>query len=231
MKNILLLIFVAFLINSANAQDFKSDIKKMHEAYLNTTSFSGKMKVRIYVDNKISMTKKAIVNKHHNQFLYTMDGRTMLINENYALMIDQSENIMVMDKMTENAFEDKIQLSQLMFEKLDTFLNAYHKWEFLGDKNGKLKYLVYLPNQTRGIKRVQLNLEKRNFTISKLIYYYGEEGDSKNRVVIDFKENNLQPKFSKSFFSEKKFVTKVKNKWKPIPQYEKYDLILANNDQ
>lgn len=228
MKNTFLIILIGLLSNLTIAQDFKADLKKMHNAFKDASSISCKMKIDVYNNDKLYTTKRAHINKEKNNYMYSLDDRTMLLNHQYLLMVDKQNKIIVVNEVEEESIKEYIELNQTIFQDIDTLLKSYESWEYLGKKGKNKSYLFTLRSGV--IKRAKITIDVSNYTMKNLIYYYDEGTDTKNRVLISFSGMSLKPNFTKSTFSEKKYIQKVKEEWVASIRYKDYEVIKADNN-
>ncbi len=231
MKNKLILIISLCLstITAATSQNLKTDLQKMKNAYTEAKGFQTEVDVKIYQEEKFIGTKKAMIKKTKENYFYTVDDISILLNEEYSVMINKKQKVIVFGKKEAGASDLYATVDQFKLEQMDSLFNKNKEWEFKGITNQQKHYT--LKNKEDLISKTELFINEKNHTIQKVIFYYNEElSGGKNMVVINYKNTKINPAFSKDVFSETNYIKNVNGAWITTASYKDYDLINVSEE-
>lgn len=209
-----------FLMNGMlSAQDLKADIKESQHQYKDQDALSMKMNVTHLEDDKVKEVRKVHLRRKGNNYLYTLDHITLLVNERCKLMIDEEQKYIVLEET-----DEQFSLDAWSPPSVDSLLNHCSEVKFEGISDQQKKYTLFLIDQ-EPIIRADIFMNASTLLTEKVIYYYERyEGQKDTKVVLDFKEMNTKPNFDLQVFSEKQFLTKKGESLEPTAKYSTYQL-------
>ena len=222
----LLLIYFVLIGTSTTlfSQNFKADLEKMQEVYSSANEFYAKINVKAYTDGingKPAIEKKAIIKKSGKRYLYTLDQITMLMNNEYLIMVNNDEKVIIFEEIEE---AEQPSVNQIVAPNLDSILSEYKSVEYKGVVSGDKHYVVQ--NEKGPIDKVELFFDVNTFFLEKIIYRYNQSVlKQKGLTVITFSAISTKPKFKAETFAATQFFRKIKNTYEPGLSYKDFEVI------
>lgn len=217
----------------AYSQDWKEDLLKMNQAYLNAKSFQMDVEVKSYAtlnDAKPLIDYKGKVASSIGNYYSSFMNRITLYNTRCVLVVDNNQKMILYKKSK----GDIKRQSGFSIANLDSTL-------IVMGKNVKISYLqnttaekrMQLIYKNNALAKLELSINPVDNTIIQLIYYYDTKNPAFNnsaaKVIIDYSNVELNKAISDSHFSENKFIAIKKDKIIPLNIYSNYQLV--NQDQ
>jgi len=223
------LILLLLLPTITLAQDFKSDLEKMYEAYAGLTDLSVTISIKVFENMESTIpiiTQNALINKEGEDYLYSFNEITMLSNKKCMLMINHEQKDIVYRKKDQGDLDNNFY--SLVAPDFDSIVNKCDMIRYLGSENGNKHYLIRSDKNI--IRNTHLFLNDQSGLISKLIYEYDAEIFPQNsKVEIEFLEMNTKPEFDRNIFSESKYVLASEDVLRSSKDFSDYNLIVSDD--
>ncbi|MBC7863961.1 MAG: hypothetical protein IAF38_13375 [Bacteroidia bacterium] len=206
------------------------DLRKMNKAYLEANSFSMKISIASYrneKDSKALFTFTGEVKKIKSAYFTEMNGRTSLNNEEYSLLVDEHNKVIVISKAARQRKENKI--SELIMN--DSLFSAGFSYKFiLNTADKKVIEVTATEPALWENKKMVITLNAKNFTLQEIVVYPKtnkdeEEENSFEKMVIRYDNVELNKVIPGSDFSEKKYVDIKKKNITATGKYAQYKVI------
>ena len=226
--SLLLCLLILGISQQVNGQDFKADVKKMHASYNDTDYFYAEVAVNAYghsSEHVPLLTRNAVIRKKGNKFHYSLEGKTMLFNDRYAIMVSNRDKIILYEEVEQG---EDVSVADLVTPDLDSLLVGYTDVQFIGLEAGLKHYRI--EKKDSGINKVDLFLNEKSLLLSKVIYWYNSTlFEHEKMAVIEFNNISISDDFNASVFSEDQFVVQENGKLKPASDYSDYQVLNTNN--
>lgn len=188
------------------AQSFKDDFGNMLSLYKEVNNLYVEMENKVYKGSELEKESSSIIRKKGASYLYHLAEHSMLINNDYVVLVDKRNYNIVFDKFT---LEQAEKLEKVQMPVREDLLKVYKEVSYKGTKN-KLKH-YHLENEKETIYKMDLYFDVNTGFIRRAVYYHNPKlipGDMRSEIYL--KVINIKPTFSEEAFSEKQFVT-IKN--------------------
>lgn len=212
------------------SQDWVTDFKKMNQKYTDANSFSMSISVKIFekltsIEPMMSYSGKMAVSG--NNYYSEMIGKITIVNENYSLLVDNSQKLIMYKNTLKNkkteVKADKIPMS------IDTAMY----------KNATAKYLINTATEKKiqllfnsgQYSKIEVSINAVNNSLTQIIYFSTSKSAnevSAEKIVVDYTEVKMNNEISPSLFSEKKIFKKNGDKLELVDAYKNYRLIDEN---
>lgn len=221
-----LLLAILTISISAKTQNIKNDIAKLNNFYSQTSSFYADISIKIYSTPTCKepfSTSHAVIKKKGNNFLYTLDNRLMLSNNNSYIVVDNDTKLILFSQ-----HPGRENVNTPMTFDIDSLISSADSIKFNGIKGDILKYTAYTKKSL--IQESQIEFTTAGI-IKRMTYLYNPESELvSGKVIIDFKNINTSPQFAASEFDSKKYVRINGNEVSPATEYIAYDLQVISED-
>ena len=201
---ILLVMAVAAVTNTLQAQDYTTDISKAI-AVFNSPRLQVNAEINVYpfyASQEVTHRYKAELKKDGNKFYSVMEGTRMLLNDKYMVMVYDADKRVICtarDKKSKevgNGGDPSAQIDSLL-KKNDSIVYG-------GILNHAKLYTIYTGKSM--IRRTEIHLDETTGYIKMLVYYYNEKlVPTGNKVRVNY-TINTSPVFASNEFSERRFV-------------------------
>lgn len=219
------ILFLLFMWSASysSAQDLLQDMKKMHQAYEGIENLFARIVSKEYEGKGLPLVETITVRKKGGQYLYEVDGRIILMNQDYLIAVDKENRQVVCTPQYE---EEGAEVFMESFKpNLDSVLSQYKDIQFLGVKNGLKHYRI--EQLEAEITSIELFIDATSFLMKRIIYNYNEAEYGKSWVELSFPILNTSPSFQSNTFSEAKYLKKVAGKLTLTEAYKGYQLIVT----
>jgi hypothetical protein len=227
-EKILLLNFVFVQLFSliTYCQDYKQEIIRINKAYENINGVIIDAKLLLF--NSFTATESIenqVLNIHRKggNYVYKMGASEIIRNENYFLLIDNNNQVIILD----SASKQKDEPQYFILSRLDSTLKQYKNVQ-LSFLNTSTNRLIFFPG-TESVDRFEVFYNKNTYLIEKIIFFIhvnNESGQSVSnaRVEIIYTRLNTNTNFSKNEFSVSRIVKLKGNNAVLMPAYAGYKL-------
>lgn len=234
-----LLVFTALFfftsLCSVMGQNFREDIRAMHQVYRDAESLSMRMEVAVYKGDETTPVRRQQLQmqKQDSSYYYELPRRDMLYTSRYTIMVDHTMKNVIVRLRKKTKGKKAADFTAMTMPHLDSLLGEQLKdaqISYIGKKKNIRHYRVNTPDHLVTVTDLYLN-DSTGF-MQKLDYRYSYGKQNKYRVVMQFKDMNFAPSFPADHFSMKRFIRGEEGNMQLIPQYRKknYELINVNND-
>lgn len=222
------------LLFSANwlfGQDPKDDFKKINEAYLKQNEFSMDVVYNLYENSStkaIFQSERAEVKHSKGKQYYKIATYESLFTDKYAIVLDHESKVAQVVKSI--AAKKK----NIFSVDLDTvFLKLCQSVEHFEDGPNQRGYKLKTDHSE--YEEIHIYFNKQTYFIEKMVLFYAVKTNlrdpedlkkqNKPRMEILCTNINFSPNFTKSTFSEQKYISTQGMKIQLQPAYKTYKLI------
>lgn len=205
-----------------NAQQEMNDLRKMSEAYLKARTFSMNMEFKAYqkaVDQKELFVHKGIAKKIPGCYYTSLMGKTMLVNKDIALVIDDERKFILCKSPFKEHKNGQVPVDTAAYTGKLRYL-----WK--NDKQRKIE-ITEIPSSE--YEKIELTVNAKSFVLEEVVYYYKRKSMEKElafeKVHIKYTNISLDGSIPYSSFSEQSYVTYGKTGITPAPKYSGYKII------
>lgn len=210
-----------------HAQSFKDDFGKMLSIYKEVKNLYVEMENKVYKGNTLQKEASSIIRKKGVNYLYHLSEHSMLINNDYVVLVDKRNYNIVFDKFT---LEQAEKLNKIQMPVREDLLKVYQDITYKGTKNNLKHY--HLENDKETIYKMDLYFDVNTGLVKRAVYYHHPKlvpGDMRSEIYL--KVINIKPTFSEDAFSEKQFVTIKNGQGTAARAYTKYSVRNAAGKQ
>jgi outer membrane lipoprotein-sorting protein len=215
---------------AVRAQNLKSDFEAMQTRYKSVVNFYTQATITANVVGaaaKNASKHKTEINKRGEDFLYSVDDKTILINAGCVLVIDHDQKIIVYQKREINTAP--IAQAPAITPQIDSLLSIYNTIEYKGSANGQKRYFLTIEDAI--LYQMELYFSEETLFLEKTVCWYkNEETEMHTEVTTEYKNTDTNPVFTADLFSEKKYVQQKGANLQPQHAYKAYELIIIPND-
>ncbi len=215
-----LLSLLLILSAPAGAQDFKEALLKMKSNYAEATRIRIVMAIKAF-DSKTPETffynQKAEVKKEGQRYFYDVDGVTMLLNDNYLVMVNQKLKQILITKNRATAasqFENQFKFN------IDSLLTAFGTSSYEGRSNQTDHYKI-VHKKDAIIEQTDMFFVAETGLLKTIKYAY----PSGQKVMIDFDVFEINPIFNDNTFTENEYFTVNNDQLTPTKKYSSYRIV------
>lgn len=215
---------------TVRAQNLATDLAKMQSAYLKAQRMHMKTVTKEFEEGEPNaVVEEATIMKDGSKYLYSMQGKTFLMNDVYVIVVDEeSKQIQCISRKNKDLrmpknLDPMAQMNQVN-TNFDSLVKTYEEVKYLGLKNGKKRYSMTMPGQQ--VISAEMAFDAQSFLLSDIKYVYNEEWYGKSYITISLPIMDVNPTFKENTFSEWNFLKKEGGKLKPNDQYKEYELIV-----
>lgn len=214
----LLIPFALSLTITAAAQTAGEIIKKMNGRYATCHSYQMKIDTRLLLGSHTVQQYTGTVAKSGEQYVSDFMGRTVLLNDQYFLMVDEERRNMVFNQRQ----KEQRQPPQEMLAQLDDLLkHAGDQVAYLQKESDN--YQVRITLDDRHYTHADLSIRKSDYALLQFSYGLQKKtGQLYDRVVITYTDVRLDQPIPSSVFSAEAFVAIVAGKAIPTDKYQHY---------
>lgn len=222
----LLIVYLAWSTTITSAQDFRADLQKMQQQYLQLSDFYAQIKVQIYdlEDNptKPSETKQGEIKMQAGKVWYTIDELVLLKTATKAIMIQHDQQVLLYGNL--NKFQKK-KTQEIVLPDMDKVFTQYEKVVYKGIVGNSKLYHIQFKEQS-GYDYAHIYLDKDLFLVRKIRYVLDNEYFSnKSKIELSFHKMTTSPSFDKDTFSETQYLQKQGKTLIPVNSVKDYSLI------
>jgi hypothetical protein len=210
----------------ASAQEAKTEIRAMHEAYGKARSYSMNIETRIYRsagDAAAFQTFKGKAMKSGFNYYSEMMGRTTLVNGKCCVLIDKSLKVLIYSEQ-----EQKKEAAKAEFDPLpDSVLFEDSEVKTLS-KTADAHVIELLCKIHPTYEKIELTINPKNHAMSRVRYFYRTvNGRAPVYAIVDvvYTQVLLNTEIPVSVFSERQFITVTKSTVQPSSAYTGYQVI------
>lgn len=224
-SGIILLLLVAGLSSDLCAQNEKETLRAMYATYSSLSSLQMNVNVQLFAkssDITPMQQSSGKVYKDGLNYFSEMMGRATLINKNCALIVDNSNRIIMYSEPEGKAKDQKT--DDIL---PDSVLFGQSKMKTLSNKDNHHCIEVKYDNDPQ-YDRIEMTVNTVNHTLEKIVYYFKPmNGRSPlfEKLAISYTSIVINGDISSSVFSEKSFVSVSRNKVTPLGKYATYEVI------
>jgi hypothetical protein len=215
---------------AVRAQNLKSDFEAMQTRYKSVINFRTQATITANVAGaaaKNASKHHTEINKRGEDFLYSVDDKTILINAGCALVIDHDQKMIVYQKREINTA--LIAPAPAITPQIDSLLGIYKTIEYKGIVNGRKKYFLTIEDAI--LYQMELYFSEETLFLEKTVCWYkNEETEMNTEVTTEYKNTTTDPVFAADLFSEKKYIQQKGANLQPQSAYKAYELIIIPND-
>jgi hypothetical protein len=228
MRTYLLFLFASLPYFHAAAGDYKTDLRKISEAYQKAGSVQMTINYSLYLGSSPVPyeTHTGTIVKSGENFLVKQFDTEIVINRKYAVVADHSAKVVMVDFAPKKAERE---LSAGMNFNVDSLMALLYKSVTeLQAKEGQKGYRLVF-NEGNEYESIDLFFNTKTYFVEEVQMRYAEpvEADGisgRPRVTITYSGISVSKK-SASAFSEKKFLTMRSGKFHLNEQYKEYQFI------
>jgi outer membrane lipoprotein-sorting protein len=204
----------------AGAQDFKEALLKMKGSYAEAAGLRIVMSIKASDANKpesIFYQQKAEVKKEGSRYFYDVDGMTMLLNENYLVMVNQKLKQILITKNRATAasqFENQFKFN------IDSLLTAFGTSSYQGRSNQTDHYKI-VHKKNASIEQTDMFFGAETGLLKTIKYTYR----SGQNVTIDFDVFEINPIFNDNTFTENEYFSVNNDQLTPTKKYSSYRIV------
>ena len=214
----------ALLHVPVGGQSFQTDILNMHAAFWNAYSFYTEMEIRIYDagrDGTPDEVTKAVIQKKDHAFYYAWEGKELLFQNEFALLVSHEMKTMTMYEMN----QERRFSPDLMMHRVTGLLEEYkEEVRELGDVEDGRCYMVE-PRKS-WVTRIEWCIDPATGWLNGMDYMFRDRGGSEGRVETLFFNTCLDGEIPEAVFRPGHFILKTENGWQPAENYNDYQLII-----
>ncbi len=217
----LLLLLSSPLVHS---QDEKKLIEKMNKAYMENSSFSMDVAVRLFAtdgDIPSDMVHRGRVSKGKNEYYSSMMGQTTVCNSRCYLVIDEeNRRILYSSANASKAFTKPLADPSAVTDSLlkDSRLRT------LSLEAGR-RTIEIIPASSAMYDKIELTVNTANYALEKVVYLYKKAEDLPyKRVEMLYSNVSFAPKEDKTLYSEATYVSKQRGKLRGIGKWASYQV-------
>lgn len=221
-------ILVIFLLLPAAsfAQNAAETLAKINKHYQQADSYDMEFQVKIFASNngEVLQDQHGTVTRNGSSQVLGYLGLTTLQNDRCQIVVNHNTK-QVIYKNTNKHHNDNAANSYKVEEMLQQWKEAGYQPKWKGEAQGalrKMEVVVFDPL----VNRIELTVDTESMTLKQVVYFYQVlEGNSAERVEINYSKVVLNPKLPRNTFSEKAIVKAQGNKLILAEAYHQYELI------
>lgn len=222
MHSIVLMALSILLAVPAVGQDPADILKKMNRNYAEANSYRMDVQVNVFQQQQLVSAYEGLILKADQQHYSEMMGQTTLMNERYALSIDHEDKVIVCGQRPKEQQASDTELESLLATIGDPNLVEL---SYVGLRGGNY-HIIAKPKNNQGIRKIELLVDERKFTLQQIVYHYGGGSNMPfNRIEINYSSIQFDQRIAPSRFSEKRFITKQGGQLVPVPALNGYRII------
>lgn len=216
------LIVVLTIFTGVNAQNIKEDLLEISKKF-NEVNFKMNVQMEVMHWNESLPAKisKGIIKRKENNYYTDFENQISLVNNKYRIVVTKLDKQIIyldLEKVNSSVFDNDKDLAKLPEDE------AFYKNVKLlkSDKSGNIYELT---NPQYGIVKMTIAITKEG-VLREIKYYYEKTEDSPvKEIAITYSDVVLNPTFSSTEFSEKKFFKIVNGKPVLNDLYSDYKII------
>lgn len=193
-------------------------------------SYSASIDVNMYSnagDVKPLQTYKGAVKKNKDNYYSSMLGKTIVINSNYGLMVDEKQKVIVIDAIKEKNKAQQEALKRESLLMIDTALTKNYRLKYLVNDT-KTKIIELLFPEGSPYKKMEIEIDLTTYFIKKAVYYIEKDKNqdySFEKISVAYSHVVLNAAPAADVFSEKKYVQIKGKDIKAASAYLAYKII------
>jgi outer membrane lipoprotein-sorting protein len=224
---ILLIACTSCLIKAQTAMQV---VLKMNEVYSGATGYSMNVGIKFYMGtNDVtpvnSFSGEAC--KSGDSYYSSIMGKTTIVNSGCTVFIDDGEKLIVYSK-GKTAKNDNMSSAGIPDSSLFGKMAVYN----FGKGTSDVYRIVITPTDKTVYKQIELLINKGNFTLMGIDYYYAVDEDpagSIQKLSVTYSEIKINPEISSAKFSESVYVSRKKGNLTGVGKYAAYQVIEQDN--
>ena len=203
------------------AQSFSEDLAKVKARFSGNAPIKATLTVNYYRNGdeaRPSLSKRGLLKKSGSDYYSFFDGKEYLINKKYTLFVDRGRKIMLIKKTDASVQTRNKELSV-------PELNPAEESKYRIDRNVSDDRVTYtVTAKANPESRFALEMDQNGSRLTR-VTYFGGNSYARTEVIYIYAEKD--PVFSKTEFSELRYLSPSKNTFVPTAEYAGYEL----NDQ
>lgn len=206
------------------SQDLQADLECMDLNYRSMDNFRTELRMELYGRNaqQPQMVESGRIQKRGAAFFYDFGDLKLLYNAQHILVLNLRERQAILGPRNIDPELEALLIREM--PSADSMLQMCDSTAFLGIEKGIKAYALYSSGSP--VVRTELWVNEGTGLIEKMTYHYNESlYPEYSHAVLIFADTDLQPRFARNTFSEKRFLRSTSSGFRLKAPYEDFELI------